>query len=125
MAALGTRICPNEPRWILLFFPCAPRFLFVIPEGNLLLSFSLVILAQPESLYWPLPYLSFRSAAEESASVFACHPERSLARTCAKRSRRTCGCLFCAVILNAVKDPCICPFCLSFPKGICFYSFRL
>ena len=76
-----------------------------------------VILAQPESPYWPLPLsvlavarsffcpshpplfaipqpicLSFRSAAEESASALAvacssplfvlrCHPERSLART--------------------------------------------
>ena len=38
-------------------------------------------------------------------SVLARHPERSLARTRAKRSRRTCGCLFYAVILNAVKDP--------------------
>jgi len=77
-----------------------------------------VILAQPESLYWPLPWLSFRSAAEESASVFTYHPERSLAHPCDKRSRRacpelvegTCGCLFCAVILNAVKDPCISSF---------------
>jgi len=63
--------------------------------------------------------LSFRSAAEESASVFTCHPERSGSRPHREpRSRRTCGCLFCTVILtlNEVKgkDPCICPFCLSF-----------
>ena len=66
--------------------------LFVIPEGNLLLSFLLVILAKPESLYWPLPCLSFRNAAEESASVRLPHnPEgartgRARLQPCRKRT---------------------------------------
>ena len=42
---------------------------------------------------------------DRGAYSINCHPERSLARTRAKRSRRTCGCLFCVVILVQPESP--------------------
>ncbi len=58
-------------------------------------------LLRRQSLHQPVrrmaPNHSLRPAPQEQVpQKYGCHPERSLARTCAKRSRRTCGCLFYA-----------------------------
>jgi len=57
-------------------------------------------------------------AAEESASAHYIVILSAVWRARAKRSRRTCGCSFCAVILSAAKNPRISSLlvfpCLSF-----------
>jgi hypothetical protein len=56
----------------------------------------------------PRPFLSVCHSRKESASAHYVVILSAVWRARAKRSRRTCGCLFCAVILSAAKDPCFC-----------------